>query len=232
MKINISIDDVSPHPQSNAFVLEGCYSILEAFPDAKFTLFVPINYTRKGEPSFHVRSNPAFCQFLKQLPRETFEIGYHGYYHGILGKSNNDEFETFNRSEALNRFLRMIEEGREAGIPFKSIFRPPAWRMSSVAISTAIDIGMKVITLSRDDYATKNYGSYVHKPGVRDKIVYYDSAPPHKPLVVKDKLSVVYHACQWDKNLLHEKHVEELDRFLFENDHEFCFMEEMLDGKD
>ena len=43
-KVNISIDDVSPHPLSSVKVLERCYEIIKVFPDVKFSLFVPIAY--------------------------------------------------------------------------------------------------------------------------------------------------------------------------------------------
>ena len=43
MKINISIDDVSPHEYSGIDVISQCNKILSVFPDAKFTLFIPAN---------------------------------------------------------------------------------------------------------------------------------------------------------------------------------------------
>ena len=46
MKINISIDDVSPHPKSSISVVNRCFRLIQEFPDIKFTLFVPIAYWR------------------------------------------------------------------------------------------------------------------------------------------------------------------------------------------
>ena len=44
--LNISIDDVSPHPLSSTKVLEQCYYLIEKFEDIKFTLFIPLAYWR------------------------------------------------------------------------------------------------------------------------------------------------------------------------------------------
>ena len=49
-KVNISIDDVSPHPRASINVLERCYELIEVFPDIKFSLFVPIAYWRTQKP--------------------------------------------------------------------------------------------------------------------------------------------------------------------------------------
>ena len=50
-KVNISIDDVSPHPRSSANVLERCFEMISVFPDIKFTLFVPTSYWRTMGPT-------------------------------------------------------------------------------------------------------------------------------------------------------------------------------------
>lgn len=44
--VNISIDDVSPHPLSSTKVLDQCFELIKYFPDIKFTLFVPAAYWR------------------------------------------------------------------------------------------------------------------------------------------------------------------------------------------
>jgi hypothetical protein len=50
-KINISIDDVSPHPLSSLAIVDKCQRIIDKIPDAKFTFFVPISYWRTITPS-------------------------------------------------------------------------------------------------------------------------------------------------------------------------------------
>ena len=69
-KVNISIDDVSPHPLSSTKILEQCYRLIEEFEDIKFTLFVPIAYwrtigpTATKEPLF-IHQYSEFCQCIK-----------------------------------------------------------------------------------------------------------------------------------------------------------------------
>ena len=101
-KLNISIDDISPHPMSSISVVDRCFEIIEIFPKAKFKLFVPVSYWRTQErhhnntavatkTPLQINLFTDFCQRLRDLPSENFEIGYHGFYHGIPGKSDNDE---------------------------------------------------------------------------------------------------------------------------------------------
>ena len=49
-KVNISIDDVSPHPMSSVGVIDRCMEVIEEFPDVKFTLFIPAAYWRTTRP--------------------------------------------------------------------------------------------------------------------------------------------------------------------------------------
>ncbi len=70
-KVNISIDDVSPHPRSSAKVLDRCHEFIEIFPNIKFTLFVPTAYWRLiDEPNqepYYLHKYPEFCDTLKKL---------------------------------------------------------------------------------------------------------------------------------------------------------------------
>ena len=87
--VNISIDDVSPHPLSSTKVLNQCYELIKTFPEIKFTLFIPVAYWRTmkaiaASPApFYISEHPKFCEEIKSLPKENFEIAYHGYHHGI-----------------------------------------------------------------------------------------------------------------------------------------------------
>lgn len=231
-KVNISIDDVTPHPKSGMGVVQRCLPLLEEFPDIKISLFVPLNYTRKGEPSYNILSYPLFCRALRILNPNNFEIGFHGYNHGLLGISNNDEFETILYEEALNKFVQISDIAHQSKVPFKPIFRPPAWRMSATAISAAIDTGMHVITLSPDKYAKDTYGGYDEKDHIAPYIMYYTSAPPFKPLQLVEKTSIVYHACEWDKNYFDDAKLQSLIAFLKENEgnYRFSFLEELKNG--
>jgi len=226
-KVNISIDDVSPHPLSSVKVLKQCYNLIEEFEDIKFTLFVPIAYwrtlgdTATPEPLF-INKYPEFCQYIRDLPSKNFEIGYHGYHHGIPRVTNNDEFWKldFNAADHLFKLMFSIVEESNLQNTFKLIFRPPAWKMSQDAIKAAKVNNIEILALSpKIDYGEKY-----------DKIVYYNCNPPFDPLSLHEKTGIVYHACEWDRNYLNEIQSKKLESLLKENidDIEFCFIEELL----
>lgn len=236
--INISIDDVTPHPKSSVGVLNRCFELINVFPDIKFTLFVPVSYWRTIKPNIatkiplQINLFPDFCNTLRSLPEKNFELCYHGYYHGIPGKSDNDEFQFLKYDEAMQKFNDMFEVVKLANLEtkFKKIFRPPAWRMSEAAIRASIDSGINVLALSPDDYAQKTYGGIVK---TIDNIVYYNSNPPFKPLSVFPKTEIVYHACEWDKNYLCKEKTKYLQDFLNNNrdNLSFSFLEGLLESK-
>jgi len=235
MKINISIDDVSPHPYSSIKVLARCFSLIEKFPDAKFTLFVPTAYWRTipspphivSDAPYNLSNYPVFCDYLKRLPQKNFEIGIHGHFHGIPGETNNDEFAKLSKKDALEKFTTIENEISASGMGniFKPIFRPPAWRMSSHAIRVARDRGIEILALSPDDYAKVFYDS----EDTGDDIVLYDFNPPFKPIKKQGECKIVYHACEWDKNYFSRQFLDELIIFL--NTHrdeiEFSFMDDL-----
>ena len=238
-KVNISIDDVSPHPKSSVMVVERCKEIIKLYPDIKFTLFIPVAYwqtiPRPGiQTSTHkplsIDNYKKFCKYLKQLPEKNFELCYHGVYHGIPFKSNNDEFQYLNFEEAIQKFNLMFDITKKAGLfdKFKKIFRPPAWRMSPGSIKAAQDVGMEVLALSPDDYAKK---TYQRADESFKSVVYYNVNPPFKELKLFDKTEMVYHACEWDKNYLDEEKKKELCNFIYKNKKqiEFCHISELLD---
>ena len=229
-KINISIDDVSPHPKSSTKVLDQCYKIIELFPSAKFTLFVPVAYWRTTRPNIStseplfISKYPSFCDEMRKLPKENFEIGYHGYYHGIPRKSDNDELRYLEYAEAASLYEKMFEEVEKANLQnvFKKIIRPPAWRMSPEAIKAAGDMGFEVLALSPDKYpdGSLDYNGEDKKFG---NVVYYNVCPPFKKLELYEKTEIVYHACEWDRNYLGISHMEELIDFLSNCKEEFSF---------
>lgn len=233
--INISIDDVTPHPKSSVGVLNRCFELINVFPDIKFTLFVPVSYWRTIKPNIatkiplQINLFPDFCNTLRSLPEKNFELCYHGYYHGIPGKSDNDEFQFLKYDEAMQKFNDMFEVVKLANLEkkFKKIFRPPAWRMSEDAIKASIDSGINVLALSPEDYAQKTYGSIVN---AIDHIVYYNCNPPFKPLNVFPETEVVYHACEWDRNYLSIEMSKNLTTHISNNlsSLKFSFISELL----
>lgn len=232
-KINISIDDVSPHPRSSTRVLKQCHKVIEKFPDAKFTLFIPLAYWRTLGPTatpteLSIDSFPIFCEELHSLSRENFELAYHGLNHGIPGRSNNDELQSISIDVARGIIERMKAIATKAGLinEFKSVLRPPAWRMSTDAFQACLEAGITTFALSPDDYALATYCGI--EKSVRH--VMYNVCPPRKPLQLFEKTEVVYHACEWDESYLSDTQTNELIEFLEKNDgkFEFSFIEGLL----
>ena len=219
MKINISIDDVSPHPMSSVKVLDCCVDLISNFPEIKFSLFIPIAYWRTVRPEIatkeplYIHKYPEFCKTLKLLPKNNFEICYHGLYHGIPGRSDNDEFQYLSKEEAIKKFQEMFDVVHMAGLEevFKPIFRPPAWRMSPGAIEAAKEAGIQTLALSPKDYAKQVYsGAEQNFPNV----VYYNCNPPFDELKTENVVEIVYHACEWDKNYFSPQLKNELSSWL------------------
>jgi len=231
-KINISIDDISPHPKSSLKVLEQCNDILNEFPDAKFTLFVPMAYwrTQKKEVATEdplcLHWYPEFCEQLRKLPKDVYEIGYHGLFHGVPEVTDNDEFDKLGVLQTLTTLDAMQEIAEKAGLlgTIKPIFRPPAWRMSSEAISACKMAGLDMLCLTRAGYALAAYKGADKTFG---KVSYSDIAPPNDALQLMDRTGLVYHACECDKNYLGKGLTKELVEFLKENkgQYEFTFIE-------
>ena len=231
--VNISIDDISPHPLSSIKVVDRCYELINLFPDIKFTLFVPSAYwrpiTQTTKKPLYLSEYREICEKIKNLDAKNFEIGFHGHLHGIPNKSNNDEVAYLNYDEATVVFRKKIKTIFEAGLAdtFKPIFRPPAWRMSDQAIQAAIDMGIEILALSKESYAKRTYNNLDKK----EYTVYETCNPPFKPLALSPKTEIVYHACEWDKNYLNKEKTQELASFLNKNKHvKFTFMEDMLSG--
>lgn len=227
--INISIDDVCPHPQSSIKVLENCYKLIKEFPKIKFTLFIPIAYWRtKGNTSsknpYFIWEYPEVCKTLRNLDDNNFELGYHGFYHGIPYKSNNDEFQYLSEMECDIKIDLMINGLKKADLyhKFKKIFRPTAWRMSPGAIKSFKKNNFEILALSKQQYALD---IYMNEQNNFPKVNYYNLNPPFIPLEEKEEMNIVYHACEWDKNYLDVNKTNELIDFLTKiNDKKFVFM--------
>jgi|TARA_Y100000310_G_scaffold122315_1_gene120978 hypothetical protein len=249
-KVNISIDDVSPHPKSSIKVLERCHELIEEFGNIKFTLFLPISYWRTiasrdygsttTNSPLSIDQFPDFCEELNKLDDNNFELGYHGFYHGIPFKSNNDEFQYLTYRDAIEKFSLMHEVVNKTCLAgkIKPIFRPPAWRMSPEAMMAARDAGIEILALSPKDNSSPIYNgsnspqaSYKGYDKKFNKVIYYNTNPPFDDLGLYKETEIVYHACEWDKNYLSIEKTKTLSEFLHKNieDVEFCFMGE-LDG--
>lgn len=236
MKVNISIDDVSPHPKSSTKVLNECYRIIDAFPDAKISLFIPISYWRtmkKGvstEKPLQINLFPDFCEKIKSLSSDNFEICYHGFYHGIPGKSDNDELRNIDYKSSIELIKIMREVVRLAGLEdtFKQILRPPAWRMSKECFDACNDSGIEILALTDHKHPDGSL-DYFEKDVEFKKVTYANMWPPTKPLHSNSDLAcIVYHACEWDSNYLNGSNCNSLLEFLsMQKSIQFEFMEGM-----
>lgn len=236
MRLNISIDDVSPHPKSSVEVLDRCHTLIRKYPDIKFTLFVPIAYWRTIRPEvrtqepLHIHKFPDFCRTIRSLSPDNFEVCYHGLYHGIPHRSDNDEFQDIDYATAMEKFAMMDDVVRKADLTdcFRRVFRPPAWRMSPASFDAARDMKYEMLALSPKDYAQKTYGGKDKSPDWKDKVVYYECNPPFDDLAIHDRNEIVYHACQWDRNYLNADLMVDLDRFLSGKEAKFSFIKDLL----
>jgi len=218
MNINISIDDVCPHPNSGVNILNCCFDLISCYPDIKFTLFVPMAYTRLNESTYNLCDYFDFCDKIRNLPKKNFEFGWHGYHHGINGKSHNDEFAYLEYSDANKIISLMFGVAEKAGIKqlFSPIFRPPAFRLSDGAFKALVDNGIDVFALA----PLKDY-DYSYIDG-SVKIFNWNAMPPKYPIVKNEDLNIVYHASTWSNNLLDGEKVVELKRFMQSQD-SICF---------
>ena len=233
--LNISIDDISPHPMSSIKVLKQCERIIQKFPEAKFSLFIPIAHWRTIRPTvatkkpFIISDYPEFCNVLKNLPKENYELCYHGYYHGIPGENDNNEFLDLTYDQAVEKFLLMKKTVENAGLSgnFKPIFRPPNWKMGPEVWDALSDQGIKIFAINDDQKFLDTYGGKEEQYTTN----VCTSAPPFKPLSLTKNTVFVYHASEWDKNYLDENMANDLLLFLQQNIHmiRFKFMED-LDG--
>jgi|TARA_B100000902_G_C27280231_1_gene901306 hypothetical protein len=231
--VNVSIDDVSPHPRSSTKVLERCRELINVYPDIKFTLFIPAAYWRTKsqttEKPLHLNQFPDFCKEIKDLDKNNFEIGYHGFYHGIPNISNNDEFRYASYEQTVDIIKKTKEITTKTNINFKNILRPPAWRMTGESIKACKDQGIEILALSSDKYPDGSL-DYQGEDKNFKNVVYYNCCPPLKRLELFPKTEIVYHACEWDQNYLNKEKTNQLKNFLDTEDIKFCFMEDMLNG--
>lgn len=177
---------------------------------------------------FVVSDDLAFCDVLNNLSEKNFEICFHGLYHGIPGKSNNDEFANLTFEGAKNKIESMFAIQAAGKLyTMKKVFRPPAWRMSPDAFVACKHMGIHTLALSPKEYAQKVYAGH---DKAFDKVVYYNVNPPFDPLAMFPKTEIVYHACEWDKNYLDLQKTSDLEKFLIENrdEIEFTFIEGLL----
>lgn len=123
MIYNLSLDDMTPMFKN----FDHLYELIKQAPGIKVTMFVPINKLDFPGDNSLLR-NKDWCEELKKLPKENFEISPHGLHHTVAG--NRPEFKrlTFKKANAL---LKICENAFEdMGIEYVKGFRPPMWQIS------------------------------------------------------------------------------------------------------
>ena len=185
----------------------------------------------KTKVPLELQNYPVFCDIIKDLPRENFEIGYHGLWHGVPPHNNNDEFKEVGHQLADKKIKAMFLIQKLAGLDgvFKPIFRPPAWKMSPEAFEACKDNGIRIFAISEKEGHKKIYDG-----ADRDYDCVYSIFPfnfiPDKPLQLFNKTEIVYHACEWDRNYLDKEKADELINFLttHRDNIKYSFMNEMI----
>jgi hypothetical protein len=242
-RVNISIDDISPHPKSGAKTLDVCKRIVEAIPDVKITLFVPTAYHRTykecaGPLRLSDRLHHRFNLRLIRLPRRNYEIGFHGHYHGLPKERNdNDEFRDLTPAEGTDRIQSSIHEYREAGLLERVCrsFRPPAWRARGdtlAAITRVFEDEKELQGKPSLLLAEETYSLALYRMGDLDlrTCTWRSCDPPARPLKQGPYgyTSIVYHACEWDKNFLDNGKAVALIDWLKAHDFEYVFSGDLL----
>lgn len=239
-RLNISIDDVTPHALSSYDAVKpACDLILTRFPSAKFTLFIPTAYhrtmyierrvdTRTALP-LKLSQHEEFCRQLASLSSDNFEFAYHGHYHGIPDRSNNDEFRYLSYDEAVSQLQLMFAEVNKTCIAsrFVPVFRPPAMRMSHEAFQACADVGIKCLALTDRDMYVSEYGGH---DSLFRHIVNANVWPPTQSLDAVGqsyKIEALYHACTWDQGFLSIERANELCDWIAVNDVEHVFIQEL-----
>lgn len=240
-QLNISIDDVSPHPLSSIDVVDRCFEILDVKPDVKFTLFVPTAYWRtvhipgridtRTERPLYLHEDEDFCKKLDALPSSNFEICYHGRYHGIPNVSNNDEMRSLSYNGFIELWNAMKQDVNIANLSnkFIDIIRPPAMYMSSEAIEAASDLGIKCLALSPRQIHKSSYNGAENKTHCH--VVYANAwLPDDNPANVaktENSVCILYHACTWDRGYLDDDMVADLISLIHKYDFDFSFIEDI-----
>jgi predicted deacetylase len=237
--INISIDDISPHPLSSFECIKVCEDIIKIYPDIKFTLYIPMGYwrkfddknlTTKTEKPLYLHEDPDLCKKLLNLPESNFELCYHGVYHSD-SKTNNDEFRNLSYKDACSRFEKMFDIAKKSNLydRMKKIFRPPNFTMSPEAIRAAYDMKIEQIALSDHERIKKEYEESYAIFG--ENVSWFNVMYPWKEYKLYEKTSIIFHSCSWSKNYLDNDNAELLLDFLNEcNNIEFCFANKIVDN--
>lgn len=203
--INISIDDVCPHPKMGLKSVDLINKLIEKYPNIKCSLFVPTCMTRYKyrEKSYYLPDYPDFVNDLKSLPPENFEICYHGHFHGNANtNSNNDEFRYTNKMDAFSILQKSQKCFNDLGLRVSPVFRPPGFWLSKDSFSACKEFGIKVLALNSKKHCMSCYGGAEKSFGN----VIYIGKQMDRPKFIE----LLFHAGRDQKDFLGNKMFKEL----------------------
>lgn len=221
MKINISIDDISPMPE-NCLIFEQCEKLIQFYPNIKITLFLIMAQKKMNEDQiYYFDKNILFLNKIKNLSPINYEFAWHGWHHSYKDMSNNDEFKYLNTNDTKDIFNKMKDMADSSGIlsRMESIFRPPAFWINKESACALNQSGITHFALSQLEHHIK----YYYENGQNwnfGETNYFDIMPPIIKCKRKELMSVVFHAGIYSKNFLN---ADKLIKFINENNCEFLY---------
>jgi len=225
LKINVSIDDVSPHKKIGLDAVHRILNVIDKFSGLKVSLFIPTairRYASGDKKSYCLEDYPKFVDQLKALPPANFEICYHGHKHGNKShRKNNDEFRYLKRRDALDILNRSRQIFDHVGLKARKVFRPPGFWLSKDSFGACSDFGIKVLALHRAKRYRKCYKG-CHE--TYNHVVYVSKQKPDFP----NEFEMLYHAGRDQKDCFNKRKSRELIEILNKKKEKisFIFMEE------
>lgn len=227
MRLNISIDDLSPHPNIGFGALNCLQEIVNGY-NIKVSLFIPTSVQRFGareKKHYMLEDFPEFVDRIKALPEKYFEVCYHGHKHGQKRKkSNNDEFRYLRYDEAIDILSRSKEIFDNVGIKVRPVLRPPGFWISKAAIKACAEFGIKVLALHDAKRYMRSYG----KAAKRYKHTVLPGAQPTKG----DSIEIFYHAGSDQPDYFNKKQGIRLRKIIKRQRWSYIFMEEFFGKRD
>lgn len=217
--VNISIDDVCPHPIMRFYAVSRITDLLDKYPNLKCSLFVPTRLKRYKykEKEYPLENYPDFVDQLKSLPSKNFEICYHGHMHGnSKPKSNNDEFRYIDKQKTIELLNESKKVFDSLGLTVNPVFRPPGFWMNAEAFAGCKEFGIKVLALhNKKQYIACYAGEHLKY----ERVIYIGRQPDNNRHV-----ELLFHAGKDQKDFLNKQMFKELCKKLDKWSPSFSFL--------
>lgn len=217
--VNISIDDVCPHPIMGLDAVYRVADLISLYPNLKCSIFMPTRLCRYKykEKKYPIEDYPDFIEKIKQLPPNNFEICYHGHLHGYeKTKSNNDEFRYINEEES---FLKLTESEtifEQVELKTSKVFRPPGFWMSKDAFAGCKKFGIKTLALNNKQNYLKCYNG---ANACYSNVIYIGKQPDDLKFI-----ELLFHAGKDQKDFLNKIMLKQLKNKLKKWSPDFTFL--------